>query len=597
MRVSLAFLLLLTGSAICAHAAGTDWRQLLIEAQELRTHSPGAALDLLNQHLPTEATATDPQGLAALYELRGGLLRGAGDYALAAQDAERIKSLAITSGDLDLRTDGLLLIGKIHAESGHLPQALQSFHEARELLESGDNLAKLARALNAIGVAHNLAGDHVRAQRYFERAVTVLRSSDDQSRLAAALGNLALVVGLVDGPAAGVPIHQEVIELSEAAEDWRTAALARTNLCNQLVELNRLEEAEPLCLAAMHAVDPFGEARWQAGVRQNLAKVMRGRGEVDQALALLEESLELAEDLVPVVVEENLAALAEILLDLEQFERVAAVQGHLIELRENRRATEAQALIEELEVRYQVQQTEAELDLLRLEGELQVTQIRLRNLLVLAMGIVVILAMLAALGALRSSRAQSALKSDLAERNAALEHALGRITELARRDPLTGLVNRRALEEVAEQELARKKRENTPLTVVIADIDQFKPINDRYGHSIGDEVLAAIAQRLSDCFRESDLVARWGGEEFLCLLPDASAESAAAAIERFRTDQQSKPIRTGVGPLTVSLTFGVAEVDENLHEAVRRADAAMYRGKACGRDQLVLATRPDPDCD
>lgn len=165
------------------------------------------------------------------------------------------------------------------------------------------------------------------------------------------------------------------------------------------------------------------------------------------------------------------------------------------------------------------------------------------------------------------------------------EQALRRI---ASTDPLTHLLNRRAMTEVIEREVARSQRTRQALALILCDIDHFKRINDTWGHAAGDHVLQTIANLLQATVRDYDCVARWGGEEFLILLPDATPAGASTIAERLRTAVQGCVIHFEGQTLPVSMTLGVSPLmpDESWHAAVSRADEALYRGKAAGRNRV-----------
>ena len=166
------------------------------------------------------------------------------------------------------------------------------------------------------------------------------------------------------------------------------------------------------------------------------------------------------------------------------------------------------------------------------------------------------------------------------------------LTHLATTDPLTGLHNRRSMTDLATYEIVQRKRHGEALSVVLADVDHFKQINDRHGHEVGDAVLAAISLALREAVREQDSIGRWGGEEFLILMPQASAEQARQVAERLREQVRQMVFTPGGEPIQISMTLGVSSHlrDEPLDQLIRRADEALYRGKAQGRDQVVLAT-------
>lgn len=159
------------------------------------------------------------------------------------------------------------------------------------------------------------------------------------------------------------------------------------------------------------------------------------------------------------------------------------------------------------------------------------------------------------------------------------------------RDPLTGLYNRRFLEEVLERELARARRRQVPLALVMADVDRFKGFNDSFGHEAGDMVLQSLARLLKSSLRESDVVCRYGGEEFVLILPETTASNARERAEALRSAVHGLQLRyreQPLGPITVS--FGVAAFPEhggNSKALLAAADAALYEAKRSGRDRVV----------
>ncbi|GAP36523.1 hypothetical protein ISF6_2363 [Piscinibacter sakaiensis] len=159
-----------------------------------------------------------------------------------------------------------------------------------------------------------------------------------------------------------------------------------------------------------------------------------------------------------------------------------------------------------------------------------------------------------------------------------------RLVRQASSDGLTGLANRSHFQALAATEIARARRHGQPLALLIADIDHFKAVNDRHGHGTGDRVLVEVGQRLKAGLREIDALARWGGEEFVAMLPDCPPERTAQVAERLRATVATPA--PGLPPVTLSI--GTTQVDpaEDLDAALRRADAALYASKAAGRDRV-----------
>ena len=179
----------------------------------------------------------------------------------------------------------------------------------------------------------------------------------------------------------------------------------------------------------------------------------------------------------------------------------------------------------------------------------------------------------------------------------ALQDELFRSREQLRRqatiDSLTGLLNRRAILAALAEELGRASREARPTGVLMLDIDHFKEVNDRFGHQVGDCVLAEVSGRLANSVRSYDRVGRYGGEEFLGVLPNCSGPLLQAVAERIRSRVVSRPVTTTAGDLTLSVSVGLAVCDGrsavSVEEVIHVADVALYVAKDGGRNRCVLA--------
>ena len=167
------------------------------------------------------------------------------------------------------------------------------------------------------------------------------------------------------------------------------------------------------------------------------------------------------------------------------------------------------------------------------------------------------------------------------------------IRALARRDALTGLLNRGAVLEVFTSEVVRARREHTPLSIIMVDFDHFKRVNDTYGHLAGDAVLREIARRMSEQVRPYDAVGRYGGEEFLLVLPNCAHDEAVEVAERLRVRAVSEPVVFEGTSITVAISLGLACQAHILSDApeplIAAADAALYEAKRTGRNRVCVA--------
>ena len=172
-----------------------------------------------------------------------------------------------------------------------------------------------------------------------------------------------------------------------------------------------------------------------------------------------------------------------------------------------------------------------------------------------------------------------------------LEEARHRMALLAHTDVLTGLANRRSFTERLRQELALLQRGGEPACLLMMDIDHFKRVNDEHGHHVGDQALQLFAGLCRDVFRAADVVGRWGGEEFLALLPATGVAQAQAVAQRVHAALAQHPVPGIEPPLVLSVSMGLGNFDpaRPLDMTLRALDAALYTAKREGRNRTVLA--------
>jgi two-component system cell cycle response regulator len=185
------------------------------------------------------------------------------------------------------------------------------------------------------------------------------------------------------------------------------------------------------------------------------------------------------------------------------------------------------------------------------------------------------------------------LQERLAERVEELQIARDELARLAATDPLTGLACRRKWFESAATELSRARRYGQPLSLLMADLDFFKRVNDTYGHNVGDDVLKKFGQVLHHECRDSDVVGRLGGEEFAVLLPQCSLRAASEVGSRIIAHCRTAEVETPQGTVKFTCSIGVTELVESdaaLEDVLERADAAMYQAKRNGRNAVELST-------
>ncbi len=192
----------------------------------------------------------------------------------------------------------------------------------------------------------------------------------------------------------------------------------------------------------------------------------------------------------------------------------------------------------------------------------------------------------------RLREANETLERRVAERTRALEEANARLNRLATLDPLTGVWNRRRFLELAGAELGRARRYGRELGIFLLDLDRFKTINDTHGHAAGDEVLRTVVKRTREALRASDHIARFGGEEFVVLLPETDGDGALVVAERVRASLAATPVIVEARAVPVTGSIGIASWlpgEPSIEMTLRRADLALYAAKQAGRNRVQQA--------
>jgi len=467
-----------------------------------------------------------------------------------------------------------------------------------------------ANALRNVGIGHwyrdeyDLALDHSqRAERIFERL------GDDAGVAAtrSTIGTIYLNLERFDEARAK---YLEALRIAEKIGDQYRVGMVRLNLGTVGLGQKRYDDALSELQRALPILEQKGSELDVMTCLGNIAGALRRLDRLREALAVEERILELATHAGSKVrLADALTDIGEIEIGLEHYDRAAdflarakalAEQENLrrnlqdtqlvlvklakargdyraalahherySEVRDSVFSAEGAKKVADLQVRFDTEKKEREIRIQRLEIEKQRAT---RNALA---GISLLVAALAVLsyGRYRAKRRTAEL-----------------FEKLSRTDPLTGLANRRALLELLEHERQRVRRQPGSFAVVLLDVDHFKQFNDRHGHEVGDRVLVGVAGALRSGARAVDLAARWGGEEFLVLLPNSDATAAQEAAARLRERVRGLEIAGTDGPLKVTATFGVAASrdGEDADALLRRADAALYRGKQSGRDRVIV---------
>lgn len=519
---------------------------------------------------------------------------------------------AVGQDDSQMRFELLQKVGVAYAQLGRYPESIESFSKAEKVnarLGHGDDATFLLR----FGGVFLYTGDSTRAIGYLNRALAASEANPGQAANRNSIyNNLGTAYyGLKNFEQAAVYFRKA---MDYARDNGGNRASPMNNLANVLREWGRDREALDLFKEYQQISTSAGDKEGMGVAAKNIGETYIKMGERKKAIAPLEQAYGIYSEtdyrpkrleLYPVMIE-NLEALGRFAEALRLMREFKALSDETVNVESRERISKLESAIDLAEKQKQL--TESERD--RIEqaaaiSELESQQDADRNL---KRGMLLALATLALLIVLqvRDRRTKAHAHRELTARKEKIEEqsrALVALNEVVRRqsqeDVLTGLKNRRFLSDWMATSNHRRAADDeikcglAPTLLILIDIDHFKDVNDRYGHASGDEALVAFADILRECKRDSDLIVRWGGEEFVWLCPDTSISSASMLCERVRTALRARPMLVNDESIALSASMGFAAhpmwpgqpTDWQL--SMRIADHALYQCKADGRDRWL----------
>jgi len=565
--------------------------QWLSEFSALKAASPAERIDFLERVIRNPIYVDDLFTQVDARVKKAAENRNTGNYSEALLDLEAAEKIASKSANPRLQGSVAFVRGTVHAENGKIADAIDAFHAANKFAEAEDDENGRALAVNALGVAYLFSGNQERAIDYFQESLSIALELGNQAAVITAKGNIGNALGELGQLEDSLRQHQEALELAKAIDEPNRIAYEKANICDRLNDLEKLDEAEPICAAALKLATDLGHTRLISGILITQGELLLKLGQPGESLAALERAQSIAGDSTFTIDDALPKALAKTHEALGNYQEAAHFWQRAFEDSTARIETDREALSEELAVRYEVAKRDKDIELLNVRNELQNLELKNRSRQLFAVGGALLSALLIMAALWRGYQSKQTLEGELKARNAKLEDALATIQKLASTDSLTGLLNRRAFHDIARQSLEYKRRTDKPISLTLGDVDGFKQINDQYGHATGDEILVEIATRLKDTLRTSDVVVRWGGEEFLCFFPDTDEAQALDIANKLRAAISAHDLTTSKGAFRVTITFGVAGVEFDVQDAIRRADVALYEGKNQGGNTVVPATQ------
>jgi len=536
---------------------------LLDRASEQFESAPRQALALADDALamlpPLEVGRRDEQQ-ARVRRVRGIALHYAGRHADGLDELGRALA-AVPEGDSALQTKVMRALSMGNELMGALGPSLDWARRALDAARRQDDPSLVAEALLSVGIAHSRAGDPQAGLGCFEQVLALFETQANRYGCASVLNNMGINCKNLGRHADALDYLQRGMAIAQAIGDAGASAVLRSNLGEPLLLLGRYDEARAESEAAIRELSACGFREGEIHARVLLGQVLLRLGLLDDAQAELERALR---DIEGTGSMNHAARAHRTLAELHKAAgRFEAALGHQERFHAAERAqfnAESDRTISALRVQLEVADAQHEAEVHRLR-HVEIA---------------------------RAHDDLKALHEALLAADREKTRLLERLAEQSRTDGLTGLANRRWLDERLADEIQRARRTHQPLAVAMCDLDFFKRINDRLGHPIGDEVLRRVAAVLRERCRGTDLVARYGGEEFCIAFLESDAATAARTCETLRAAVERQDWRALHPELAVTISIGISDRLDlpGAHALLADADTFLYQAKHDGKNRV-----------
>jgi diguanylate cyclase (GGDEF)-like protein len=527
-------------------------------AWELRHSQPARSIELSQRAYALSASgefAGEPyrQGQASSLTTQGFLNRHAGKFDLALSQCSEAVALLEAEPPGRVLIDSLRMIGWVHFFLGDIPLALSYDLKALRLAHELDLKVQEASVLDGLGVIYVASGDIQQALRSHEEAVRIARDSGDKALETAVYNNYSMTLVELGKLSEALDFGIKSLDIARQSSNGDQEISSLDSIGQVLLKMGDYARAEQYMSEGL-------DKALQAGSQLGQVYCLMGLGKISLAQDILSKAELYFLHVLEIAVELGVQSLCS---DSHLFlTDIYARQG------DYNKALEHHKLFYDIHEKTDTDASAKRLAVLKVVHQLETAQrdaeiYRLRNV---------------------------ELQREIEER-ARIEAELEKLATL---DPLTNAFNRRHFFELARRDFERAVRYNRPFTLLMIDVDHFKAINDTYGHLIGDQALGLLAIFLQSSLRRSDVLGRYGGDEFCAILPETGLEQAKQTAMRIINNLRAHRFETSAGKVALSISVGVASLPEgdwksrgSLDNLLDLADQALYEAKRAGRNQVA----------
>lgn len=594
--------------AVEMHECIAEIEESLDAARALHSTNPPEALARADALFARSEAIGYVKGCARARMVRGMCGIVLGNHAEAFANLEEALEQGRALPDAKLISDCLHPMGILYFQKAEYAESLACYNEALVLRNDlGDRKGQIT-ALNSLGTSHATLGHFAEAATFFRDSLRIAQEMGDHRAEMIIGNNLGLLRCELGDYENGVAQLEQTATLAEQLQESYYQITARTNLCSNTIHLGRYAESEAQGLKALELAKASGSLARQTVVWQALGQLYARTGRVEESVTAFHTALACGQESgylqdFPRTYFE-LGLLAEGHADFAQAETYYRKGLELAQQHKTNKhlSTLNKALSELFRQRGDFPQALCFYEAYH-AAEQTIQREAAQNHLTVAMARLDLEKATTALERARQDAERERIRNqELTEVNtqltelnqqnevlmARLEKQTAHLAQQAIRDPLTGLYNRRYLDSVMEQEMVTAVQNGQALPIAILDLDNFKQINDRFSHQTGDVVLTTAAKILRKCSRPGDILVRYGGEEFLILLPGATPQQALDICEQIRASLANHNWKRVHPELVVTVSIGVCcDPLTDPKAALLHADKHLYRAKCSGKNAVV----------
>ena len=527
--------------------------------------------------------------------------RGLGFYNLN-QYSNALEYLKLASKIYD-KEDDKPNVARCYNNIGNIYNKLSIFNEAMEyhllslkLEEELDEKEGIISSLNNIGNVLKNIDEFDQALEYYQKALNLSYEISNNKSIAVALNNIGNIYLSQENFEYALSFHNRSLVIKKELKDNFGIATSYNNigisyqglgstakaLENYNISLNmmkKLKDGNGIASSYFHIGITYFEKKNEKQASDNLEKALAYAQNYDNKQ----------------IMSSCYKILAEIYSKQKDFLKAYTAIMLYTQMKDELVSAQTQKTVAELQIRYETEKKEKEIELLKTNASITDYQSKVDEMFIVFLVIILIVVAVMGFFFYFQFRQKANSNKTIEEQNAKLLEAYIKMEELAKTDALTGLSNRHDMYQKIKHETDRFERNEKPFTILMGDIDNFKKINDTYGHDAGDHVLTSVAALMTSTMRKQDIASRWGGEEFLILLPETDLEGGKKIAEILRDTIKKESIQYKNHNLNVTITIGLSVYNRvcDVNESIKEADKAMYLGKIRTKNCVVISDKTD----